>query len=132
MADYDGNSIVQRCCDLIAWRTRFDADLSNTNLADLDCAVVFVNAFWSEPSRSALRDLANIVYELDPIGTLRLIVCDIDYVPPLADTEWGLHTTGGIGEMAWVCKGNVVARHHGLNRCDIRDATRRLLANCTV
>ena len=132
MADYDGNSIVLSCCDAIAARTRFDADLSTTKLADLNCAIVFVNAFWSGPSLAALRDLADIIYELDPIGTLSLIVCDTDCVPSLADTEWGLHTTGGIGEMAWVCGGAIVARHHGSRHCDIRVTTRSLLADCPV
>jgi hypothetical protein len=130
MAEYDGNAIVHRCCDVISGRTRFDADLSETKIADLDCAVVFVNAFWSGPSLAALRDLADIIYELDPIGTLSLIVCDIDCIPLLTDAEWGLETTGGIGEMAWVCSGKIVARHHASQYCDIRTTTRSLLADC--
>ncbi len=132
MADYDRNEIVLRYCEVISTRTRFDVDLSATNLSGLNCAIVFVSAFWSGPSMAALRDLADIIYELDPIGTLSLIVCDIDCSPQLADTEWGLEITGGIGEMAWVCNGNIVARHHGSYHCDIRTTTRNLLSDCPV
>ena len=132
MTDYHGNSIVLRHCDAIAARTRFDADLSATKLPDLNCAIVFVNAFWSGPSLAALHDLADIIYELDSSSALSLIVCDIDRVPLLADTAWDLHTTGGIGEMAWICDGKIVARHHGPHRCDIRVTTRSLLANCSI
>ena len=132
MPSYDGESIVLTRCDLIAHRTRFDADLSNTQLRDLRCAIVFVNAFWSAPSLAALADLADIIHELDPIATLNLIVCDIDLTPPLVDTEWGLQTTAGMGEMAWVCAGKVVARHHIAHQCDIRETTRSLLESRPV
>jgi hypothetical protein len=130
MADYNGEAIVNRCCDLISGRVRFDEDLSSTDLVDLACAIVFVNAFWSGPSLSALRDLTEIIYEVDPTGSVALVVCDIDRVSDLANTDWALQTTGGIGEMAWICDGRIVARHHTSHVCDVRVTTCSLIAEC--
>ena len=132
MADYDGAAIVNKYCDAIADRVRFDADLSQTLLADLSCAIVFVNAFWSGPSMLSLTRLAHLLADVDPDGSIQLVVCDIDYIPDLSDAPWGLITTGGIGEMLWVSKGVILARHHPPVVCDVCMTTCNLVDECSA
>ncbi len=128
MPDYDGEAIVMRHCELVAGRTRFDADLSSTNLRALTCAIVFVNAFWSCPSLAALESLAETIYELDPTGAITLVVCDADCLPAGFDRLLGIDSTAGIGEMAWICNGKLISRHHARARCDTYATTRGLLS----
>ena len=130
MKEHDRTRVVLSNCELIRSRTRFDADLSATQITKLKCAILFVNAFWSGPSISALRDLADTIYDLDPIGAIDLVVCDTDAVPKISETDWKLETTGGIGEIAWVCNGEVFARHHAHEKQNIRDTTRKHLYCC--
>ena len=132
MADYDGAVIVNKYCAGIAGRVRFDADLSQTALPELSCAIVFVNAFWSGPSMQALAQLARILADVDPDGCIELVVCDMDFVPTLSAEPWGLMTTGGIGEMLWVSDGGVRARHHPPASRDVRAATCSLIAECST
>ena len=109
MADYDGAAVVRKYCSNIADRVYFDANLSQTDVANLSCAIVFVHAFWSIPSMRSLIRLAHILEDVDPDALAQLIVCDIDFIPDLSTAPWRLRTTGGIGEMLWTVEENYKA-----------------------
>ncbi|QDV56895.1 hypothetical protein [Rosistilla oblonga] len=130
MTDLDGDAIIAKYCNALGGRARYDADLSATVLADLSCAIVMVNAFWSGPSMQTLVRIANVIADVDVDCRIELIVCDTDHIPDLSLEPWGLNTLGGYGEIAWVHNGQIVARRDPGRAPDLTTTTCSLLASC--
>ncbi|QDS91602.1 hypothetical protein FF011L_03320 [Roseimaritima multifibrata] len=130
MADLDGDAIITKYCGFLGDRVRYDADLSTTVLADLRRAVVVVNAFWSGPSMQTLIRVAKLLDDVDSHGCAQLIVCDTDHIPDLAAEPWLLDTHGGMGEIAWVLNGRIVARRDPSRNPDLRVTTWSFISEC--
>ncbi|MEP3482409.1 MAG: hypothetical protein ABJZ55_24420 [Fuerstiella sp.] len=132
MSDLDGDAIIAKYCGALGDRARYDADLSATVLADLSCAIVMVNAFWSGPSMKALVRITNVIADADVDCRIELIVCDTDHIPDLSLDPWALNTLGGYGEIAWVHNGIIVARRDPGRAPDLATTTSSLLAECNA
>jgi len=130
MTDSDHATLVKRCTVSIADRVSFDHDLSQNPIADLRCAIVFVHAFWSGPSFTWLRHMADIVAKHDPTGVVRFVVCDTDCVSELADPPYNVDVSSGMGEVLWIHDGIVRARHGRGGQCDLGITTSSLVAEC--
>jgi hypothetical protein len=133
MNDFDRHASVMRACPAPANRLVFDADLSSHPIEQIQCGVVFIHAFWAGQSHRAIKRIADTLARVDPNGRLQFIVCDIDDIQQIPDWQQRFYAgdeTGGNGDLLWIARGVIQARHNATRQCDFETTSRSLLREC--
>ena len=133
LPDFDRAASVKRNCPSAAERLVFDASLSLHPLANIQCGIVFIHAFWAGQSILTLRKLGESLARVDTEHRVDLIVCDIDEIQQLRDWQtryYGGDITGGGGDALWIANGNIRARHNASRQCDFDGTIRSLMLEC--
>lgn len=127
MEEFDRTASIRRVSGEAFDRVTFDADLRLYPPESISCGVIFVHAFWAGTSVRSLADFGKSLIRIDQERQLRLVVCDIDSIPECLPQLYSGDTTGGNGDVFWICQGQVVARHTASRSCDFDTANRSLL-----
>ena len=105
----DIRAVVQEYWALPLERLRVVQKLEDLRLADIHAGVVFVYAAWSGPARMALGQVMRLLSTLD-LGTLDVVILDIDCLTAEDTQRLFGHVFGGYGETLWIREGRVVAK----------------------
>ncbi len=111
---------------------RFLPEADASIIETIKCGVLFVMAFWSGPARQAYTALRKTLEEVDPTGSLELVVVDTDGIPDIYSMPEFLGKMCGAGETTWIKDGRIVSTTAGMGfRPDLFEPnTRALLAQC--
>lgn len=105
--DPDGIHILAKLTQLPIDRIEYYANSDTSIIADIQCGVLFLMAFWSGPSVNAFRELTRIVMQHDPDGELQFVTIDVDGAQQFSAHPLFAGKLGGWGETAWVNDGQI-------------------------
>jgi hypothetical protein len=113
-------------------RIRYLPDSTTSVIADVNCGILFVMAFWSGTSIKAFHQLTEILSRLDPDGRLEFVVVDTDGAEAFYEHPVFKDKLSGAGEVAWI-NGGVIQCTSGLgyNPNCFEPNTKTLLAEWT-
>ena len=80
-------------------------DSTPSVIAEINCGILFVIAFWSVPSIKAFHQLTEILSRLDSDGRLEFVVIDTDGAEAFCEHPAFKDTLSGSGEVAWIKDG---------------------------
>lgn len=80
-------------------------DATTSVIAEINCGILFVMAFWSGPSIKAFHLLTEILARRDPHGSLEFVVIDTDGAESFYEYPAFKDKLSGAGEVAWIRNG---------------------------
>jgi hypothetical protein len=105
----DISSVLKKHSKIPFGRIRIVRKFEDIDLRSLDRAVIFIFAAWSGPAIVAFEKWTTALATLE-LGSLDLVVLDIDCLSPEQMVSlWGKHAGGG-GETIWIRDGEIAAR----------------------
>ncbi len=103
--DPRGLLALAKASNIALERIRYLPDSTPSVIAEINCGILFVMAFWSCPAIKAFHKLTEIVSRLDPEGKLEFIVVDTDGAEAFYEHPAFKDRLSGAGEVAWITDG---------------------------
>jgi hypothetical protein len=112
-------------------RIRYYPTATPALIAEIECGVLFILAWWSAKALMAFRTLTEVLATVDPDGKLEFLVVDTDGCPEIYDIPEFKSKIHGWGEAAWVRHGQILFTSGLGYHPECFDAnSRRLLEQC--